>query len=87
VVPKTISEDEIKIESNPVQLQSAEFSGEVISDDEDKTELPPGAELNNIKRIINEYKELYKTKIEEQKQKVCLNLRVTTPSFRWSGGN
>ena len=29
-----------------------------------------GSELSNIKRIINEYKVLYKSKVEEQKQKV-----------------
>jgi len=34
------------------------------------TSTKAGSELNNIKRIIDEYKELYKTKVEEQKQKV-----------------
>lgn len=73
---KALSEDEIKIESNSQKAKSPEYSGEVISEDEEDfgdmtgNSTKAGSELSNIKRIINEYKELYKSKIEEQKQKV-----------------
>ena len=69
--------EEVKLESSSQKLSSPTYATDDVSEEEDDfaeaVDGQAGSELSNIKRIINEYKalhKLYKTKIEEKKQKV-----------------